>query len=120
MKISGHLDLCGPALIEGWLYSDASYHEPIILQVYIGERLIGECAANRFREDLQSAGYGDGCCGFSFSVPEEITISAFSDTRLRLIETPVYLLPDEYTSFASASQEIVSLDESQMRGHLEK
>jgi hypothetical protein len=101
MKISGHIDLCGPKLIEGWLHCDVADDEPIQLQVYVGDRLIGECTANIFRLDLQEAGYGNGRCGFSFAVPENFAIKQFSETRLRLIDSPVYVLPDEATVVAS-------------------
>jgi hypothetical protein len=56
MKISGHMDLCGPDLIEGWLYSDAWDGDPIKLQVFVDDNLIGECIADQFRADLQDAG----------------------------------------------------------------
>jgi hypothetical protein len=104
MKISGHVDLCGPDLIEGWLYCDAWDGEPIKLQVFIGGRLIGECSVDRFRADLQEVGYGDGRCGFSFFVAEGLASEEFATTKLRLVNTPVFLLPDEFTSVARAAK----------------
>jgi hypothetical protein len=101
MKISGHVDLCGPELIEGWLYCDAWEGEPIKLQVFIGDALLGECEADRFRNDLQEAGFGDGRCGFSFMVPEGGVSFNFAETRLRLLETPVFLLPDEFSNVSN-------------------
>jgi len=100
MKISGHLDLCGPALIEGWLYSEAWQGEPIRLQVYVGDLLLGECTADRYRRDLQEAGFGTGNCGFSFAVSSELGLTDFSQTKLRLLESPVYLLPDDASNIA--------------------
>jgi hypothetical protein len=100
MKISGHVDLCGPELIEGWLYCDAWEGEPIKLQVFVGSELLGECDVNRFRNDLQEAGFGDGRCGFSFAVPEGVASFDFAETKLRLLETPVFLLPDEFSNVA--------------------
>jgi hypothetical protein len=111
MRISGHLDLCGDTLIEGWLYCEAWDNEPILLQVYIGDKLVGECVANGYREDLQRAGYGDGRCGFSFQIPAELEITEFSETRLRLVDTPVYMLPDEFTALSgSRSPDLGSRD----------
>ena len=104
MNISGHLDLCGPSLIEGWLHCGAWQDSAIRLQVYIGEQLVGECTADRFRQDLQDAGYGNGCCGFSFVVPEGAAALDFASTRLRLVGTPVYLLPNEFTTIAPRRQ----------------
>jgi hypothetical protein len=105
MKISGHLDLCGSDLIEGWLYCD-SWEDGLTLQIFVADRLIGECVANAFRQDLQEAGYGDGHCGFSFKIPPEVQIQDVEETRLRLVGTPVYLLPDNFTVFKSKSGEI--------------
>ena len=107
MKISGHLDLCGFPLIEGWLYCGAWQDEPIRLQVYVGKRLIGECVSDRFRKDLQDAGYGNGYCGFSFTVPAELAITDYTETRLRLVDSAVYMLPDEFTAFSDAEEAAV-------------
>jgi hypothetical protein len=97
MKLSGHLDLCGYPLIEGWLHCDVAEERPIRLQVYIDEDLVGECVADIFRKDLQEAGYGTGHCGFSFSVPQEYSAGPFAGTRLRFVDAPVYLLSDQST-----------------------
>jgi hypothetical protein len=113
MKISGHVDLCGPELIEGWLYCDAWENEPIKLQVFMGGDLLGECVADRFRKDLQEAGFGDGRCGFSFFVPEALASSDFAETKLRLVDTPVYLLPDEFT--AILGQISATIDQGEVR-----
>jgi hypothetical protein len=99
MILSGHLDLCGPALIEGWLYSDAG--SPITLQVFVGDELLGEVVADRYRDDLEGAGYGDGRCGFSFQIPEHVEGLVFDETRLRLLDAPVYLMPSDTTVIAS-------------------
>jgi len=104
MKISGHVDLCGPELIEGWLFSAEGDGEPIKLQVYVEDGLIGECVAYLYRPDLQEAGYGDGRCGFSFEIPDDLKDIDFSTTKLKLVETPVFLLPDEYTNVAVKGQ----------------
>ncbi len=100
MRIAGHLDRCGPELTEGWLYADTAYGEPMTLQVYVGDRLIGECTADRFRPDLQQAGYGDGRCSFSFPIPQDVSVGDFAQTRLRFVGSPVYLLPSEDTVVA--------------------
>ena len=102
MKIFGHVDLCGPELIEGWLYCDNWEGGAIKMQVFLGDSLVGECVADQFRADLQDAGFGDGRCAFSFQVPETLASARFVDTKLRLIDTPVFLLPDESSNIAVA------------------
>lgn len=111
MNMNGHLDLCGYPLIEGWLYCDAFSDQPIVLQVYIGETLIGECVADRFRKDLQEAGFGSGHCGFSFDVTEEFLSASFSETRLRFVNAPVYLVPDQFTTIVASKNLALSLTE---------
>ena len=103
MKISGHVDLCGPDLIEGWLYCGFWDNEPIRLQVFVDDQLLGECGADRFRSDLQEAGFGDGRCGFSFLVPSATGEKRFRTTKLRLVDTPVFLLPDEFTTIRDST-----------------
>jgi hypothetical protein len=103
MKTSGRVDLCGPELVEGWLYCDDWDGEAIRLQVYIDDQLMGECVADRFRQDLREAGFGDDRCGFSFEVPPDIEGIDFSATKLRLTDSPVYLLPSDDTAIAPRS-----------------
>ena len=68
MQIEGHVDLCGPQLVEGWIYADLADNEYITLQVFVGQDLLGECIADRFRQDLCDGGVRDGplriffCC----------------------------------------------------------
>jgi hypothetical protein len=104
MKISGQLDLCGPELVEGWIYCDAESDSPIVLQIFHGEELLGECAADRFRQDLLEAGYGDGHCGFSFRLPEDHDDLDFSGIKLRILDGSVYLLPSGATSMGKRSK----------------
>jgi hypothetical protein len=100
MKLAGHLDLCGPTLIEGWIYCDLPSRSPIVLQVFVGDLLLGECTADRTRHDLEDAGYGDGRCGFSFEIPEKFVNLSFKDTKLRLLDAPVFMLPSDSTLIA--------------------
>ncbi len=55
--------------------------------------------ANRFRQDLLDAGYGDGNSGFSFAVPMDRLVEGFDNTKLRIVDSIVYVLPDETTVF---------------------
>jgi hypothetical protein len=110
MEIIGHLDLCGPTLIEGWLFCPNEERADICLQIYVGDRLLGDCEVNRFREDLRDAGFGDGCCGFAFSLPDDLGSADFHATRLRVLGTVLHLLPDEFTNFADNPDIVVRHD----------
>jgi probable HAF family extracellular repeat protein len=68
--LRGHIDVVSPQLIEGWAQSATHPEAPVCLDVYAGGKLIGQTLANRYREDLRTAGLGSGRHSFSFAVPE--------------------------------------------------
>jgi hypothetical protein len=103
LDIAGHLDLCGPRLVEGWIFSSRDPARKIRLQVFMDGNLLGECVADRLRADLRDAGMGDGHCAFSFTIPSQSVIMDFSTIRLRVANSVLYLLPDEFTSFPEAA-----------------
>ncbi len=110
MDVTGHLDLCGPALVEGWVYWS---HEPgrkMKLQVFIDDVLLGECVADRLRPDLRDAGMGDGHCAFSFAIPPQARIEDFTSVKLRVAGSVLYLLPDGFTSFPGALKSVARVD----------
>lgn len=98
MDVTGHLDLCGPELVEGWIIWLSQPQRKMRLQVFLGDQLLGECVADLFRQDLCDAGLGDGHCAFSFRVPGELTVRDPAAIRLRLTGSVLYLLPDKHTS----------------------
>ncbi|MCW3473866.1 hypothetical protein [Limobrevibacterium gyesilva] len=104
MDVTGHLDLCGPELVEGWIFWHREPARKLELQVFMDNQLVGACMADLFRQDLRDAGLGDGHCAFSFRIPEGTTIRDFGSTRLRLTGSVLYLLPDNHTTFAPAIQ----------------
>ena len=97
LDVVGHIDLCGPDLVEGWVFWGSQPDQKLQLEVIIGGELLGRCDANLFRPDLQKAGYGDGRCAFSFHVAHVFTVRDFTSTRTRLVNSILYLLPDETT-----------------------
>ena len=97
MNAAGHLDLISPDLIEGWLYLPAATGA-VEIEVFLGALRIGSCRADRPRADLAAAGYGDGCCAFSFLVPLHQAVKNPDSLRLRLSGTPLFLLRDAQTT----------------------
>jgi hypothetical protein len=55
--------------ITGWAQDPAHPEAPVCLDILAGGRLIGQVLANRYREDLQRAGLGNGRHGFAFTPP---------------------------------------------------
>jgi hypothetical protein len=104
VDVVGHLDLCGPNLVEGWIYSAQQSTGKIRLQVFLDGILQGECVADQLRVDLREAGMGDGHCAFSFAIPTKSKTVDFRSVRLRIAGSVLYMLPDEYTTYAEVER----------------
>ena len=72
-SLRGHIDGIDPqGLLEGWAVDAAAPHRPVEVRVLDGERLLAIGPADRMRADVKAAGFGDGFCGFSLSLPEDV------------------------------------------------
>lgn len=56
--------------VEGWIWSPAFPDVRLPVRVWHNGTLLAESIANRSRGDLQRAGKGDGCYGFTFNLPQ--------------------------------------------------
>jgi len=65
--LRGYIDRISPHCIAGWAQNVDHPEAPVCLDIYAGSQLIGQVLANRYREDLEHAGLGSGCHGFSFT-----------------------------------------------------
>jgi hypothetical protein len=69
--------------VEGWAH-DVDYPElPVLLEVLLGDRVIGTVLACDYRWDLAKAGLGQGRSGFSFSSPTRIRPEALDTLIVR-------------------------------------
>jgi hypothetical protein len=68
-KLRGFVDEAGPERLRGWAQDEAQPEIPVALDVAVGGRVVGRCLANAYRPDLQAAGLGSGCHGFSLLLP---------------------------------------------------
>jgi hypothetical protein len=71
------MDKVGPDLIEGWAQNVEHPEAPVCLDIFVGDRMIGQALANRYRADLERAGLGSGRHSFRFAPPKDADI--FSD-----------------------------------------
>jgi hypothetical protein len=69
MVILGSLDRCDSELIEGWITATDHPHSKFALEALLRDQPIGQFIADQYREDLHSAGIGDGKCAFRFEMP---------------------------------------------------
>lgn len=98
MSIIGHIDRCDRERLEGWVFSPAEPERRFTMQIYIGDLLLGETAADRLRPDLAAAGYGSGHCAFTYQMPHFLPKGALNKIRLRVNEFVAWILPDSNTS----------------------
>jgi hypothetical protein len=67
--LRGYIDLISPHCIAGWAQSVNHPEAPVCLDIYAGDKLIGQVLANRYREDLEQADLGSGRHSFEFAPP---------------------------------------------------
>jgi O-antigen biosynthesis protein len=65
----GHLDVVQRGHIEGWAQDEQDAIHPVMLRILVNGVPMGNVLADRYREDLQTAGIGNGYHAFSFTVP---------------------------------------------------
>jgi hypothetical protein len=71
--VQGHIDGIGPdGWLEGWAADLAPPHRPVEIRVLDGERLLCIGLADRPRQDVKTAGFGNGLSGFSLAMPEDV------------------------------------------------
>jgi len=68
-ELRGYIDEIGFDRIAGWAQNVDHPEAPVCLDICVGGALIGQALANRYRSDLERAGFGSGCHGFEFVLP---------------------------------------------------
>ena len=89
--LRGSIDLTSPDCIAGWAQNVDHPEAPVCLDVYIDDRLVGQVLANRYRADLQEAGFGSGCHSFEFAPPPGLGSSPHSVQVRRSFDGAVVL-----------------------------
>lgn len=69
--LRGAIDLVHADQIGGWLYSEVEHAGELKVLAYVDEKCVGAGTVDIMREDLKSAGLGDGFHGFSFPISLE-------------------------------------------------
>jgi len=68
----GFFDTANCTALSGWAWDSNQPNTSINVDIYNGGVLIATTPANIFRQDLQSAGIGNGIHAFSFAVPSSL------------------------------------------------
>jgi len=82
MRIRGNVDRCGPEGVSGWVIDEDAPAVRQVVEVYLGEALLGRCQADQARADLVAAGIGDGHVAFGFAMPAFLPQSALPGLRV--------------------------------------
>src|SRR5262245_45420240 len=69
MSLVGWVDRCTGTAVEGWAGETSEPHRPVAVDVYVGPERTAQVLADRYRADLQQAGYGDGRKAFFCQIP---------------------------------------------------
>ena len=111
-----HIDQVSDTQVEGWIAQpDQPGHRHIVV-LREGERILARAIASRFRDDLVSAGLGDGCHAFVLPLPpalldgEEHLLQVFEqETGFVLNPEPIrwrYARPGGHTAFGGMADRL--------------
>jgi glycosyltransferase involved in cell wall biosynthesis len=81
--LQGHLDHASPTRICGWAKDMADDERRVGLVVSVDDQIIGRILANRYRGDVEEAGFGDGRYGFDFVIPHGLSALETHVIRVR-------------------------------------
>jgi hypothetical protein len=85
-RLRGGIDCVeAPWRIEGWA-QDVDHPElPVVLELLLGERVIGTVLACEYRLDLDKAGFGQGRCAFFMTAPVRLKPDDLLGLRMRRV-----------------------------------
>jgi hypothetical protein len=72
LVLHGHVDVFSESRITGWACYPSHDSVPLTLVIFFDGVVVGYVRADCFRQDLEEAGYGNGCHGFEFVPPMDI------------------------------------------------
>lgn len=69
VDVVGYIDAVDANRVLGWAFRDLTPDERLCVEILIDDEVVGEAVSDIYREDLSSAGIGDGSHGFRFDFP---------------------------------------------------
>ncbi|HRO14870.1 MAG TPA: hypothetical protein PLL33_07480 [Paracoccus sp. (in: a-proteobacteria)] len=98
-QLQGHLDLVSDTCrLEGWARDKAFPNQPVLLEVLLGEEVLGTVLACRRRRDLEKAGLGD--VAFVFEANRPLSADEIETIHLRRINDRAPLCRSDQTRIA--------------------
>jgi glycosyltransferase involved in cell wall biosynthesis len=71
-SLNGSIDSCHSLRVTGWARDHLEPDAAVSLLITNNDKLVGRLLANGYREDLKTAGIGDGRFAFEFSFPQPL------------------------------------------------
>jgi hypothetical protein len=81
--LDGCIDTVSGSMVEGWAYDRACPELPVLLEIMLGQQILGTLLACDARSDLRKAGKGNGNCAFFFSLSAELSAEEQCKVRVR-------------------------------------
>ncbi|HEV2677619.1 MAG TPA: CmcI family methyltransferase [Aliidongia sp.] len=91
--VTGYLDRFGPDLIFGWVFHPEHPSDPVKIDLWEGERLVGSFIADIWRTDLEELHQGDGRWGFDAHFPQALEDGEPHTIDLRLGDASILSEP---------------------------
>jgi hypothetical protein len=90
-RIDGSFDTADCQSIRGWAWDPRRPNEPIKVDIYDGNKFVVTLVADKFRQDLVDAGYGDGKHGFAMVPPLKLCDGTARAIHVKFSGRPVDL-----------------------------
>jgi hypothetical protein len=101
--LTGTLDLVSSADIAGWAWDKTHTHSVVKVEIFDGDQLITTVLADRYREDLEKAGIGDGKHAFRLEVPESLNDGKPHRIRAKIANSTTDLTSSPKTLLTTSS-----------------
>jgi hypothetical protein len=90
-RFEGSLDKVEVTTVGGWAWDASRPETPIQVEIYDGKTLLATVAASGFREDLKSAGKGDGKHAFNYALAATLRDGQSHTISVRYAGSPLEL-----------------------------
>jgi len=94
----GSIDSLTNRLLVGWVVDGNNTDATIEFEIYSGIEKVGEGVADRYREDLESIGYGDGKHGFAVDLTSKIFSNPVAKLLMREKHSGALIASNEFTA----------------------
>ncbi len=107
MLVKGNVEQFNRRTVSGWLTLERDPDSKLMLELVLDEHAIQVAAADRYRPDLEQAGWAGGNCAFEFYMEPPLTEAEVDRVKLRIAGSALYLeLPRDQAVALRAPDEV--------------